>query len=277
VKKANIGKELSSTHFSITDSGYGITGNLHLCASCGFLQCFGIANVLSYYEALEDRAYEDSRPARSLQAKMILDAIHQYCPSGRLLDIGAGSGILVEQAANKGYEAEGVEPSRWLQRKAQERGLAVYPGAFPNEHIKGRYDVMTVIDVIEHVSDPLQLLSDANKYLNENGVLIIITPDVHSLAAKMLGWKWWHFRVAHIGYFNKNTLRLVTEKTGFRIVTYMRPSWCFTVDYLWERLKKYLPGTVHFSMPSSLREIKIRLNLRDSLMVVCKLNSQPRI
>ena len=273
-KPANIKKSLNSGAFAITDSAYGVTGEIHRCANCGFLQCSGFQEVLPFYERLQDPAYEVGRAERALQARKLLDVIQKYRPNDRLLDIGAASGILVEQAIQMDYRAEGIEPSRWLQEKAQAYGLPVHLGTFPHPEVTGPYDVVTLIDVIEHVPNPVALLSAVRHVLAADGIAVVVTPDVGSLMARLLGWKWWHFRIAHIGYFNRKTLEMATRHAGFRLIKMHRPGWYFTVDYLIERINTYLPRMTRIQAPSFLKGMTIPLNLGDSMLGVYTLNDE---
>lgn len=275
-KHSNIQKTLSSEAFAITDSHYGTTGEIQRCRNCGFLQCSNLNNVLSFYEQLEDAPYEQGRAERMLQAKKMIKIVQKYQPQGRLLDIGAGSGILVEQALKMGYQAEGIEPSKWLQNQAQKHGLPVYLGIFPHAQLTGAYDIVTLVDVIEHVSHPVELLSNISQVISEGGILIVVTPDVGSLLARILGWKWWHFRIAHIGYFNRKTLAMALDKAGFKLLSMTRPTWYFTADYLFERVNKYLPSFLRMPAPKFLKNVVVPLNLRDSLLGIYTLKGNSR-
>jgi len=270
VKPSNIEGRLESNSFSITDSHYGMTGAIYRCRSCEFLQCSDLPEVVQFYENLEDAGYEAGRQERSLQARKILEVVQKVQLEGRLLDVGAGSGMLIEQAIQMGYQAEGVEPSAWLHRVARERSLPVHLGTFPHSAARGEFDIITLIDVIEHVSDPMELLRNIAGSLAEGGIAIIVTPDVNSVAARILGWSWWHFRVAHIGYFNKLTLLFALDQAGLRPVLLRRPSWFFTADYLWARLHRYLPRFLRLPSPRFLSRIVIPVNLRDSWLVGCR-------
>jgi len=269
VKPANYRGGLSSDSFVITDSNYGVTGAIHRCPECGFLQCPELPEITGFYEQLEQEAYECGRAQRSLQSRRILERVRSYRRGGRLLDIGAGSGMLVEQALEMGYQAEGVEPSRWLQGKAVERGLPVYLGTFPHPQCQVPYEVVTLIDVIEHVLRPLELLRAIRQVLLPDGVLAVVTPDVRSLAARLLGWRWWHFRVAHVGYFDKSTLELAARRSQFVLVSFRRSGWFFSGDYLWERAWK-LAGLRQRPAPRLLRSVTVPLNLRDSLLAILR-------
>src|SRR6202008_941091 len=129
----------------------GHTGRIDECQRCGFRQVNDVESVLKFYEALEDTAYDQGREQRGLQARKILDALLPYKKAGRLLDVGAASGILLEQAAKLGFQGEGVEPSKSLAKSAQDAGLNVHLGIFPHAKVSGTFDVITLVDVIEHV------------------------------------------------------------------------------------------------------------------------------
>ncbi|MDY6938519.1 MAG: class I SAM-dependent methyltransferase [Cyanobacteriota bacterium] len=271
VKPANLTDTLTSQSFAITDSHYGQTGEIQRCQNCGFFQCSRLDNVLSFYEQLEDIGYEETRDERMLQARKLLETLQKYRSSGTLLDIGAGSGILVEAALEMGYDAQGIEPSRWLQEQARKYQLPVRLGHFPDPNCRQTYGIVTLIDVIEHVPNPAEVVAGVAEILSEDGIVAVATPDVNSIAARILQWKWWHFRVAHIGYFNTQTLDRIMETAGFERMKMIRPTWYFPVEYLLERLAKYFPFRLPISAPNWLKKIIVPLNLRDSILGIYQL------
>jgi 2-polyprenyl-3-methyl-5-hydroxy-6-metoxy-1,4-benzoquinol methylase len=269
VKHSDLKGSLSPNHFLITDKAYGVTLELKRCTDCGFLQSDESDDVLRQYCELEDPQYESTRIQRSLQQRKLLEIIRRRKPRGRLLDIGAATGILVEEALAMGYTAEGVEPSAWLQEQAEQRGLPVHRGAFPAFRTNGLYDVVTLVDVLEHVPNPLSLLRSIRNILSADGVLLVVTPDVGSVTARMMGWRWWHFRFAHIGYFNRRTLRMLVSRAGMRSIAEGRPGWYFSAEYLLERISSYCPGPVSLPNTHLLSKITVPLNLMDSIYVLC--------
>ncbi len=270
VKPSNLPEKITSRTFSITDSHYGVTAAIYRCSKCGFMQCSDLTNVLSYYEQLEDKSYETNRRERSLQQRKLLQYLYPIKKTGRLLDIGAGSGMLVEQAIKMGYHAEGVEPSIWLQKRATELGLSIYQGVFPHPNLIPPYDLITLVDILEHVPDPVDILCDVRAALADDGIGLVITPNVDSLMARFFGFRWWHFRVAHIGYFNRNSLMLALDRAGLKPLKVARPGWYFSADYLAERLNFYLPKFLNFSTPFFLRKFTVPINLFDSLLIIFK-------
>lgn len=269
-KKSNIEKDLNAKMFSISDSHYGVTSDIYRCGDCGFLQSHSIDSALSFYEELIDSSYEESRKARSIQARGLLNIIKKYKPKGTLLDVGAGSGILVKQAFDFGYKASGVEPSKWLVQKANEYNLPVHLGTLPHQNINEQYDIVTFIDVIEHVVDPINILNGLEKVMKKDGILVVVTPDVGSFFAKIMSKKWWHFRIAHLSYFNHKTFKIIFERIGLEPVKLYRPSWYFPLDYLVERLNTYLPKALKVPSKPFLRKITIPLNLGDSMLGIFK-------
>jgi SAM-dependent methyltransferase len=205
-RSGNLPEQLTPEDFRITDYNYGRTADVYRCTSCGFLECPTIPDVLSFYQEMDDDEYEATRAERVLQAKHLLKRIAAQKRGGTLLDVGAGSGIMVETALATGYKAEGIEPSAPLQRRAVRLDLPVHSGVLPSVNVRGPYDIVTLIDVIEHVPNPVELMEHIRDVMADDGICVVVTPDVRSLAARIMGKRWWHYRIAHIGYFDRKTL-----------------------------------------------------------------------
>lgn len=272
VKRSNVKNVLESKDFKITDAGYGQMLSIFKCGDCGFMQCLDAPDPTGYYRALEDTDYEIGRKDRIYQARKILNKLIKAIgrkPDGlRLLDVGAGSGILLEAATEFGFDAEGVEPSDWLRKTAHTHGCRINADVIPHPAISGPYDIVTLIDVVEHVSAPFEMIQNAAALLKPGGIIAIVTPDVRSMAARLMGWRWWHYRIAHVGYFSKMNLRLIFSNLGLITVSISRPSWSFSVAYIRDRLLQYLPGWLVLSNRQWMHNTRINLNLLDSLMFI---------
>lgn len=274
VRATNVTKALESNNFRITDSSYGLMLSLFKCRDCGFLQCLDVPDTTEYYRGLEDADYEAGRKERIYQSRRILNKIIKIIGKDhrgmKLLDIGAGSGILLEAASQHGFSAEGIEPSDWLRKVAESHGCKIKADVIPHPDVQGPYDIVTIIDVIEHVSTPYELIRDALGLLKPGGIIAVVTPDVNSLAARIMGWKWWHYRIAHVGYFTKANLQFVFDRLGIQLVSVSRPSWSFSIAYIRDRLVCYVPSSLVLSEKQWMNRMRINLNLLDSLMVVGK-------
>jgi len=261
---------MTADQFRITDANYGITADLYQCEDCQYRFCPTVNNVTAFYEEMEDAAYEATRNERALQTRDILALARKYKNGGKLLDVGAGSGILVEQARNFSFDPMGIEPSRSLSNTAQTLGLPVITGILPQPSFAKAFDVVTLIDVIEHVESPCTLLREAGNCMANDAICIIVTPDVGSLAARLMGYRWWHYRLAHIGYFNRHSLAWLVHASGMKITAIYRPGWHFPASYLVRRVMRYFPEFARFEPPAWTDRVTIPLNLLDSLLVVCK-------
>jgi 2-polyprenyl-3-methyl-5-hydroxy-6-metoxy-1,4-benzoquinol methylase len=265
-----LSSEVSADRFRITDADYGITADLYQCEDCQFRFCPTVRNVTAFYEAMEDAAYEATRKERALQTRDILALARKYKNGGKLLDVGAGSGILVEQAKNFSFDPVGIEPSKSLSGIAQTLKLPVITGVLPQVSFANAFDVVMLIDVIEHVEYPGALLREAGNCMAKDAICIIVTPDVGSLAARLMGYRWWHYRLAHIGYFNQHSLAWLAHASGMKITGTCRPGWHFPASYLIRRVMRYFPEFARFEPPAWTDRVTIPLNLLDSLLVVCK-------
>ena len=73
------------------------------------------------------------------------------------------------------------------------------------------------------------------------GLVVVTTPDAASVAARVMRRKWWHYRVAHVGYFNRETMTRALTQAGLTLERVERYSWVLSVGYIAERLERYLP------------------------------------
>lgn len=245
-KSRNLDRDLAPADFKITDSQYGVTLTLHKCAACSFIfaDASELGDLNDLYEKLDDPSYEEGAENRSIQMRWLLKLGLGSHPQARtLLEIGSGGGLLIAEAQKLGLEAIGVELSKSLVAAAERlNGVKLIQGIFPHPQLAGKsFDLVFVVDVIEHVENPVQLLADCAGALAPGGLLVVVTPDVSSVAAKVLGQRWWHFRLAHVGYFNNASMRKAADQAGLVIRSSRRTRWFFPVRYLAQRAAVYLP------------------------------------
>lgn len=94
----------------------------------------------------------------------------------------------------------------------------------------------------------------------------MVTPDLGPLAARLMGWCWWHYRI--FGYFNRRTLTQAVSKAGLRPIAFHWPSWHFPASYLMTRVLSYLLSWLSSPVPWFLDRILVPLNLFDSILVI---------
>jgi 2-polyprenyl-3-methyl-5-hydroxy-6-metoxy-1,4-benzoquinol methylase len=153
-----------------------------------------------------------------------LSRIEQMADKGVILDIGCGLGELLNVAKDRGWCAQGVELSEFAFKMAKKTfGLKVFNGTFEQADFSGNsFDVITMIEVIEHLPDPMKTLKECHRVLKTNGIIIVQTGDVSSYYARISGNRWPYFLAGHLFYFSKKTIRKMLEKTGFEIIKIYR-------------------------------------------------------
>ncbi len=137
----------------------------------------------------------------------------------RVLDIGAGSGAVLTAAREAGIAAEGVEINAAYAAAHAEAGLKVHYGAFPDDFTPerlGRFDAIALLDVLEHMADPVAFLSEVARYLNEGGLIAIQTPNFDSLLLQIEGPANHNFCSGHWNHFTPKTLARAARAAGLR-------------------------------------------------------------
>ncbi|MCP2520067.1 class I SAM-dependent methyltransferase [Candidatus Aminicenantes bacterium AC-335-K20] len=273
-RKGNIKLEnLSPNDIKITDSQYGKFWDLFACKNCNYIfsSALASANIIhSLYKEIKDPEYDEEAENRSLNFIRILSFIEKLKPEkGKLFDVGAATGILLNLAKKRGWKIDGIEPSKWAVNYALNKyGLRIKEGIFEEAELsENYYDVVTMIDLIEHIPDPVTGVKKAYKILKKNGILCIVTPDVRSFMAKFFGKRWWHFRPAHLSYFSRKSLTYLLKNSGFEIVKERKYVWTFSLYYLLSRFKIFTPLLKSHRISSLWKRIPLKLALGDSIEV----------
>ncbi len=263
---------LRSDHVKITDSEYGKTWDLRICGKCGhvFADPYPAPDFLaSLYGQVEDPLYDQEAEGRARNFVPILDRLDRLRPGhGALFDVGAATGILGDAARRRGWRVDGVEPSAWAVRRAAEKyGLALRKGGFEDVAVEeASFQAVTMVDFIEHTPRPVEAVGKALSILAPGGILCLVTPDIHSRAARLAGRRWWHLRPGHLAYFSKESLRVLLEEAGFRILENRRYAWTFSLHYLVSRFQ-WMGFFTRSRASSFLRRIPIKLSLGDSFEI----------
>jgi 2-polyprenyl-3-methyl-5-hydroxy-6-metoxy-1,4-benzoquinol methylase len=264
---------LSEQSIKITDSDYGKIWDLARCNSCThvFANPFpSTALIQSLYTKTEDPDYEEESLGRGKNFQRIIASLEKIHPQrGTLLDVGAATGILMSLARERGWDAEGIEPSSWAVRIAKDKyGLTLVEGSLETVRLNSQaYTAATLVDFIEHISHPKGALSKIHQALKPGGTVCLVTPDIQSLPARVMGKGWWHFRPGHLAYFSKKSLLTLLERTGFRVFEWRKYAWTFSAHYLLSRihLLKFLVKNPQIAL--FWKTIPIKLALRDSFEV----------
>ncbi|MBK8576123.1 MAG: class I SAM-dependent methyltransferase [Elusimicrobia bacterium] len=232
----------------LTTDVYGGYGRIVRCRRCTLAYRNpkeSVEEIESAYRSAEDPEAMVEGECRSINAFLSLRVIREHVPGGRLLEVGSSLGTFLN-AARPFFDAIGLEPSRWAARLARERFQVqviedvLRPGLFG----PSTFDVVVAIDVVEHVPDPQAALSCLASFLRPGGILYLVTPNISSLSARLLGRWWWGFRPAHLTYFSPVTLGRLLSNVGLEVRQCRSYGRVFSYGYWLSRLKNYPSGIV---------------------------------
>jgi len=145
---------------------------------------------------------------------------------GRLLDVGCFGGTFLQHARQRGFDVAGVDPSYDAFRYVCEvLGLPAAHGTLRGAGFPAAsFSAVSLLDVIEHVPEPVDELQEVFRILRPGGALVITTPDAAGLLQRilkvkrrMLGQEWCPIDSVpwHLWGFTRESLRLCAEKAGF--------------------------------------------------------------
>jgi 2-polyprenyl-3-methyl-5-hydroxy-6-metoxy-1,4-benzoquinol methylase len=260
--------------YACTHSGYGRHHTIVQCQRCGLVYTnprLDQHDIVGTYESVQDPLYLEERGGRVLTFEHHLKPLEQIAgsPDGRpLLDVGCYTGVFVEIAASHGWDARGLEPSRWAIEQAQARGLNVVQGTLDTADLpEAHFDVVTMWDVIEHLADPGRALEHVHRLLQPGGLVVVHTIDIESLFARLLGARWPWLMEMHIYYFSRRTLRAMLEKCGFEVVSDKPQGRYLRMGYLANRVGALMPivgqPAEWLATKLGLRGVAVPINLGD--------------
>jgi len=136
----------------------------------------------------------------------------------KVLDFGCYTGQLLVSLASS-FRKFGIEPNRQAASIAAERGIHVV-GATLDE-IAGpddKYDVILCCDVVEHVANPLELMTRLRTKLNKGGLLIVSTGNSDALLWRLTGSRFWYCQYPeHISFVGTRWIQRLQRQAGFEI------------------------------------------------------------
>lgn len=162
-----------------------------------------------------------------------------------LLDIGCAYGFTLEAAKSLGLNPYGVEVSP-AAKYAKSQGFQVFDGDLINAPFKSNYfDIITMLDVIEHIFEPKHFLTHIHNLLKQSGSIIVVTPDISSISQKILGNKWFHLKEEHVCYYSHQSMEALLEQTGFDLKYSSRGYKYLSLQYIEAHFAKY--GSKHIA------------------------------
>lgn len=153
----------------------------------------------------------------------------RIAPDAHILDVGCGNGEFLRAAIEAGFGAEGYDISEAAVAHCRGLGLKARHGDFLTLDFERRFDLITLWDVLEHLTDPRATLARCRALLAPGGILFLKTPGTGALSVNLA-------RIiprlagallstpAHIQFFQPAAVKQLLERAGFSGVTFVPPA-----------------------------------------------------
>jgi SAM-dependent methyltransferase len=169
-------------------------------------------------DPLIDYAADEARGSlREIEWSGLLDTVsaiaaHKSPPTAplRLLDWGAGLGGLVRMARERGMVADGLDAG-YAAKVLEEKGFSAPPAA----DASSQYDVITAIEVVEHLLDPIAELRAMAAFLKPGGFLFITTGNVAKARGPLNKWYYAQVPDVHVTFWSPNAWSKALQVAGF--------------------------------------------------------------
>jgi SAM-dependent methyltransferase len=216
--------ELDAMSFSSRKIPDGLFHRLIECDGCDLLYASPVPTFESLTDAYRTAGYESGEEARYAAATYVgvVETIAPKLPDLRgAADIGAGDGAFIERLRDVGFvETVGFEPSeapRAAARPSVQASIRPEPfssGVLPAES----FTLISCMQTIEHVLDPLEICRDATRALAPNGALLIACHDRRALTARVLKQRSPIFDIEHVQLFSPRSMRALLGSAGLERV-----------------------------------------------------------
>jgi 2-polyprenyl-3-methyl-5-hydroxy-6-metoxy-1,4-benzoquinol methylase len=275
---ANASGQALPSEFRCTSGVLAQHDDILECPRCGMVSsspALAGKEILERYAEVVDEDYFSEEDARRELFDWVLRVMSGYAVRGdRLLEVGSNVGLFLDTARKRGWQARGIEPSKWAVDVGRERfGVELEQKALEDLDDPPRSaDAVVMLDVLEHVVDPVEALRKLRPVLDDEGLLVLSTVNLAGIHARLRGEKWPWFIRPHLHYFTPETLNAILRDAGFRMVEWSLVPRSFHLSYVANRARSSL-GVLGEALVrlSSLVDVKLPVGwLGDVVLLVAR-------
>lgn len=193
----------------------------------------------------------------TLKSKISLINSH-YPQKGKLLDVGCGTGMFLNEARKNGWNVNGIEPDSGAKKIAEEINKATIKNEILTSFQDEQFNIITMWHVLEHVHLLNETVDWLKERLTENGSLIIAVPNHESKDAEIYQEQWAAYDVPrHLYHFSQKSIKQLFKQKGFRLEKTLPMK--FDSFYVSMLSTKYQTGKINY-LKAFLDGLKSNLN-----------------
>lgn len=221
------------------------------CLSCSQVYTVTKKNArrVGFYSQSDIQVYLEKEQMFRALFRDVLSFIQRFVKKGILIEIGAGVGLLVDEARRAGFDAIGYEPSKAACRAAK-RAFGVTLIQMPFRTLrKQKADVVVMNHVLEHIRDPHAIVSSVTSSLSPGGVFVVGVPNFGSVLARAKKGRWQSLIPdQHRWHFTLHTLDALVVPCGFLRVGVQSSNHDRHIHPLWKRPLYAILDTISTAM-----------------------------
>ena len=189
--------------------------------------------------------------------------LSKYTETGKILDVGAAAGFVLQGFVENGWRGIGIEPNRRMAKFGNERlNLEILNGDLENFQTAEKFRLVSMIQVVAHFHEPRRAFQNAVDLLEPNGFLLIETWNRASLTARIFGKSWHEYSPPSVlQWFSRESLSGFLDEFGFKKIATGRPSKKISGEHAkslleyrlsekFSPLLKIIPDKINFPYPA---------------------------
>ena len=144
----------------------------------------------------------------------------------KLLDVGCGTGWITNIYHKHGFNVTGLEPSKTRAEHARiNYNIEIISDYIENIEVEKQFDLVIMRHVIEHFSDPFNIILKAKELLTVNGLMLVVVPNINCLGRYIFGTKWTWVLPWHCAFFTPKACKHIFKRSGLTVLKlYQTPS-----------------------------------------------------
>lgn len=175
-----------------------------------------ISTLVAHYENYP--RHHKTSPITLRRYEELSDELKSFATNGKWIDVGCGNGEMLNHVKQRGWQVFGTEFTPNAVHICSEKGISMQQGPLNVANYDPEsFDVVTSIEVLEHINNPAEEIRNFHSLLRKGGALYLTTPNFNSMSRHLLGSKWDIISYPeHLCYYTTTSLNNLLTKNHFK-------------------------------------------------------------